>query len=109
MKRYLKKDLNLKFLMEANESPEQKINDAVKQAKQNPSGQATMSASDADSNNTNDTPEVKFNANKPGVTQDIQKFANKNSSDPSMKGATITIEESVEFTKKELSNWLRSL
>jgi hypothetical protein len=90
------------------ESTDQSYNDAVKQSKQNSDKEATASLSDFSSNKSDDVPNFDISAANPESKNLVKTLANKASSIPGMKGATITIHESVEFTKNELSDWLRS-
>lgn len=90
------------------ESTDQSYNDTVKQSKQNSDKEATASLSDFSSNKSDDVPNFDISAANPESKNLVKTLANKASSIPGMKGATITIHESVEFTKNELSDWLRS-
>lgn len=113
------KILNRKIrLREQEESATATIQKAVTNAKNNASGKDTESLSSLDNNSSNDTPNVTFNANSPTVTQDVQNFAKQAANMPSMKGATVTfkeskkplvVSESIDFTKAELAQFLRSI
>ena len=107
--KFKKRDLVLKEFKEGDESSEKQYQDKLKQASQNSDGESTTSLSDFSNNSNDDAPNIDVSASNPSTKTAVKDLANKAASIPGMKGATVTIHESVTFTKGELKEWLNTL
>ena len=107
--KFKKRDLVLKEFKEGGESSEKQYQDKLKQASQNSDGESTTSLSDFSNNSNDDAPNIDVSASNPSTKTAVKDLANKAASIPGMKGATVTVHESVTFTKGELKEWLKTL
>lgn len=107
--KFKKRDLVLKEFKEGGESSEQQYHEKERQASQNSNGESTTSLSDFSNNGSDDAPNIDVSASNPTSKAAVKDLANKATSIPGMQGATVTIHESVTFTKGELSSWLHTL
>lgn len=105
--RFKKRDLIIKEFKEGGESSDEQYADVVKQATQNSDKEATTSLSDFSSTNADNAPNIDVSATNPTTKETLKNLADT----PGLqnKGFTVTMHESVTFTKGELTSWLQTL
>lgn len=107
---------NLRLRESEDTSAENKLNDVAKQAEQNPSHKAQAPLSDFNNNEADTTPKITVDNDNPQSKQFVKTLANN----PNIVKSNPTVEftenvkrkpilEGINFTKGELSSFLRGL